>query len=108
MFHQFSLNEDDTALLGLPQPWQIRGWCMRADRIICPRGKTLLTSYGTLRIPRSVFHKSMSKDILTMLVASGLTVDIRRIPWGCFWGEIPTGDREKDFELLADLLEGFE
>lgn len=43
-----------------------------------------------------------------MLVASGLTVDIRRIPWGCFWGEIPTGDREKDFELLADLLEGFE
>lgn len=85
-----------------PHSWQ--GWCR--DVVQVWRVPRLLDSRGRMaRMTRKDFHSLPTQRLQQLRWAE---VDVLCPPWGCFYGESPSGDWERDRELRAEVYAGWD
>lgn len=95
---------DEIPLLGPPSKRTPRGWAYRVNKVLTKAGKTLLDTEGRLLFSRAEFLL-FSREVLRTLASYELPVDVARIPWGAFAGEVASDDREADWERLRAWLD---
>lgn len=100
----FGFSDDETLIIGPPSRRTARGWAYAVDKALKPPGKSLRDTEGRLLFTRADFLR-FNKNILGILHAHGLTVNVSQIPWGAFAQEESSEDREADWERLSAWLE---
>lgn len=86
-----------------PRSWQ--GWCRDVTRAWAPLGPRLLDQSGRFaRMTRRDFHQ-LPAARLRQLQWRDLNVTCP--PWGAFYGEVPSGDFERDGEMRAESYLGW-
>lgn len=86
-----------------PRSWQ--GWCRDVARAWMPVGPRLLDRSGRFaRMTRRDFHQLPAARLRQL---QWREIDVTCPPWGAFYGEVPTGDWERDGELRAESYLGW-
>lgn len=86
-----------------PRSWQ--GWCRDVARAWSPLGPRLLDQSGRFaRMTRRDFHQLPAARLRQL---QWRDIDIVCPPWGAFYGEVPSGDFERDGEMRAESYLGW-